>query len=395
MNAAFFHDHIFTRGPDGRYASNGGLPYRVLRRYLGAFDRLVVVGRVQDGDPAAGGARASPADGEGVEMACVEGASRLDLLAGRRVARHVREVLARTDCAIVRLPSLIGIQACREATRLGKPWLAEVVGCAWEALWHHGSVGGKVMAPAFALLTRRWVARAPFAIYVSERFLQARYPTRGRWVACSNVAIGPPDPAVLAARLARIEAEPAPRPLRLGLVGSLDTDYKGHGTALRALARLRAEGLDATLACLGVGSPDRWAALAASLGVADRVRFDGLLPAGAPVLAWMDGLDALVAPSLAEGLPRSLVEAMSRALPAVGAATGGIPELLDPALLHRRGDDAGLARLVAGLAASPDRRAGAARRNFARAADFTAEVLEARRAGQLAAFRDWAAGGAR
>jgi glycosyltransferase involved in cell wall biosynthesis len=42
----------------------------------------------------------------------------------------------------------------------------------------------------------------------------------------------------------------------------------------------------------------------------------------------LDSADLFVQPSRTEGLPRALVEAMARGLPAIGSDVGGIPELL-------------------------------------------------------------------
>ena len=39
-----------------------------------------------------------------------------------------------------------------------------------------------------------------------------------------------------------------------------------------------------------------------------------------------------------EGLPRALIEAMSRACPAIGSSTGGIPELLPSDAIFKRGN---------------------------------------------------------
>lgn len=44
---------------------------------------------------------------------------------------------------------------------------------------------------------------------------------------------------------------------------------------------------------------------------------------------WLDQLDLYIQPSFTEGLPRALIEAMSRGLPALASDVGGIPELLD------------------------------------------------------------------
>ena len=42
-----------------------------------------------------------------------------------------------------------------------------------------------------------------------------------------------------------------------------------------------------------------------------------------------DNIDVFIMPSLQEGLPRSMVEAMSRGCNVIGSRVGGIPELLD------------------------------------------------------------------
>ena len=47
------------------------------------------------------------------------------------------------------------------------------------------------------------------------------------------------------------------------------------------------------------------------------------------VFDWLETIDIYAQPSRQEGLPRALIEAMSRAVPAFGARTAGIPELLD------------------------------------------------------------------
>ena len=47
------------------------------------------------------------------------------------------------------------------------------------------------------------------------------------------------------------------------------------------------------------------------------------------IYIWLKGLDVYVQPSKQEGLPRSVIEAMSVGCPAIGSNLAGIPELLD------------------------------------------------------------------
>jgi glycosyltransferase involved in cell wall biosynthesis len=268
--------------------------------------------------------------------------------------------------------------------------MVEVVGCPWDALWNHGSLAAKLLAPRSYALTRRCIAMAPFALYVTQRFLQRRYPCSGETIGCSDAAVDPPAESVLAQRLETIDGTRNGRPWTLGMVGSADVNYKGHDTALKALRLLARSGLNVRLRCLGGGDPSRWRARARALGVDGLVEFTGTLPHGPAVFAWMDALDVFVIPSLQEGLPRALVEAMSRGLPAVGARTGGIRELIGPEYIHPRRDPRRMAEILERLLVRRGEMRSCAMRNWEAAKAFSPDVLDVARSRFLERFRRYA-----
>jgi glycosyltransferase involved in cell wall biosynthesis len=51
----------------------------------------------------------------------------------------------------------------------------------------------------------------------------------------------------------------------------------------------------------------------------------------------LDEIDIYIQPSRQEGLPRSLIEAMSRGCLCIGSEAGGIPELLESQYIHKTG----------------------------------------------------------
>ena len=330
MKALFAYDARFYSANANIY-SGVYFPASIWQRYLEHFDRLTVAAR--DGGSLVSGEEA------GLELSSTAGvtfellpnlSSPVGLLLTRhKVRKRMRSLVAGVDVVIARLPGQFGHLAIDCAEEQGKPWAVEVVGCAFDGLWHHGSLQGKLYAPVAFARMRRKLSRARFALYVTERFLQSRYPCKSGFIAnASNVALPPADVAVLEHRLRRLADSRVERPLRLGLIGSLQTRAKGVQTVIAALSAARADLPPVTFHVLGPGDQRPWRKLAEQSGIADIVFFEECLPPGAAVLKWLDTIDVYLQPSLQEGLPRALLEAMSRACPAIGSRRAGIPELL-------------------------------------------------------------------
>jgi glycosyltransferase involved in cell wall biosynthesis len=120
-------------------------------------------------------------------------------------------------------------------------------------------------------------------------------------------------------------------------------------------------------------------ARAASLGVADRVVFPGLID-DADLPALYGGATLVVQPSLEEGFGLPALEAMACGAPVIASRRGALPEVVAEAgLLVDPEDERALAAALARVLGSPEERAAIARRGVARAAEFTA----ARTAGRV------------
>jgi len=121
---------------------------------------------------------------------------------------------------------------------------------------------------------------------------------------------------------------------------------KGHAVLLRALGSVHQTHplLRWHLAIAGRGAEERSLRdVACAAGIADRVHLLGYRDDVGDLLA---GADVYAMPSLSEGLPLALLEAMAAGLPIVASAVGGIPEAARDgvhALLVPPDDDAALA----------------------------------------------------
>jgi glycosyltransferase involved in cell wall biosynthesis len=143
----------------------------------------------------------------------------------------------------------------------------------------------------------------------------------------------------------------------VGWVGRM-TAVKRTDDVLRALRRLVDRGVDAQLCLVGDG-PDRdhLERYAHELGVIRRCLFVGYQD---DVSRYYNAMDALLLPSVNEGTPVSVIEALAAQRPAVATRVGGVPDVIRDGVdgfLVEVGDADGLAERLAELAADPGRRA--------------------------------------
>ena len=127
---------------------------------------------------------------------------------------------------------------------------------------------------------------------------------------------------------------------------------------MRTLERLVESGVDARLLLVGDG-PDRDSLerYAHELGVARRCLFLGYQE---DVARWYDAIDVLLLPSVNEGTPVSVIEALAAERPAVATRVGGIPDVIRDGVdgfLVDSADPGELAARLAELAQDPPHRA--------------------------------------
>lgn len=379
MRMLFIHDNKFWHYR-GHYYSYGHFSYDLLwKRYLERFDEIVVGGRVIETENGKDVEKMAISDGDHVSFV---GLPNLLTVAGLaqypNAIMEIKKLLENTDYLVARLPSTLGDIACHIANKSGMKYATEVVGCAWDSLWNHGSLAGKLCAPISFLTEKHYVAKAPSVLYVSRHFLQNRYPNHHFNVGCPDSNIRVSDERVLKERLEKIE-QMSGKEIRLGLIASLKVGYKGHDTAILALEQILKTHPNVRLCFLGDGDPAKWSKLAKKHGTLDKVDFCGSLPGGDPVLHWLDDIDIFIMPSLQETLGRALIEAMSRGCPAIGGAGTAVPEQLPDDCIHERKNYKQLAEMVTYLIDHPEYMKLCAEENFVRAKKYSEEILEERR----------------
>lgn len=322
MNIVFAHDHKF-REYEEEFYSTGGLSDSVLSRYVEIFGNVTVVARIikkQQGDR-----NLSKIINKNVRIINSGWKGKKKLI----LEKEIKEC----DAVIARLPSFIGNKAIYYAKKYNKPYLIEVVGCAWDSMWNHSKLG-KIIAPYMFYKTRKNVKNSEFSLYVTNDFLQKRYPTNGISISCSDVVLAEHKEEVLQKRIENINVKKDK--CIIGTIAAVDVKYKGQESIIRALAKLNKDSaIKYEYHLVGGGDNTYLKTIAKKYGVLEEVKFLGTIP-HEEIFDWLDSIDIYAQPSKVEGLPRALVEAMSRSIPCLATNVGGMPELLSSKFLFSK-----------------------------------------------------------
>lgn len=176
----------------------------------------------------------------------------------------------------------------------------------------------------------RWQCKNAAAVaYVTREALQRRYPAKNKSVEFSFTSIDLLEEAYISSPR-EYEQLSLEKEVKLVITGNMQKTLKGHDVLLKAVSEVRNLGYNINLTIIGYGeNTDVFKNMAQELGIGQHVEFSGKVQNGAPLRAILDKADIFVLPSRQEGLPRALLEAMARGLPAIATRVGGTPELLD------------------------------------------------------------------
>ncbi len=273
------------------------------------------------------------------------------LLRNVRILRPLAAQIRSWGCDLVYSNSSVFAVGALAAVELGLPHV-----------WHLREFGRRDydLRPDFgARLSRLGFRTADAMIFVSHALRRAflgRTTPANVHVIYNGVA---PEAAFDERRRAAEALRDRRGPFTFVLVGRF-RESKGQAVALRALAQVAARCPAVRLLLVGGAGQtgdqdyfDQCRALAAELGVTDRVEFWGYIPD--PERAFLAADVALMC-SRSEAMGRVTAEAMSACRPVIGFDGGGTSELIDPGrtgLLYRGGPDA-LAECMTRYVAAPE-----------------------------------------
>lgn len=305
----------------GRYYTNGGFG-DYLNAMCQAFDRVILLCRLRMAAPTEGFYAVEHSNLEIVAVPALPtelgaiAVQPLVYLRGLKVAR-------RSDVIHARMPDWTGVTGSVVARVSGKPCFHQIIGdtaglARTIPLTKACGMGAGLRA---ALLLYDWCERRVSrgqVVFAQGQTAFEKHVRAGRRYLTLSTAHHLDD-------VGRVTPRCSQGRIRILTVGRLQS-VKNQQLLINALARLRREGAPWELRILGEG-PRRaeLERLAIDLGVAEHVALPGEVPHGPSLWEEYDRADIFALPSVSEGTPKVVLEAMARGCPVVASAVGGIP----------------------------------------------------------------------
>lgn len=341
------HAQMF-RAPDGTVWTNSVYDYKFFLRYLDVFDELRIITRMKEIDSSEIENKVR-VDGENIEFFS------LPFYRGPwqylrnyfNIKFKLKQSILGCNCAILRIPDQIPFQLFKELKKANIPCGIEVVAHSWD-LYAPGTIK-TVFRPFLRIY---WDRQQKYACknadgvsYVTERYIQKRYPSNINGTSKYRFETNYTSADLNEEFLFRSrEAEEFNKEfITLVHVSGINNTAKGHYELLNALSLLKNKNIKFKMIFVGGGTMlNYYKELSIKLLLEKEVKFVGNISNPHEIASILRKSDIFVFPSLTEGLPRVLLEAMATGLPCIATKVGGIPELLSERCLVEPKDIKGL-----------------------------------------------------
>lgn len=388
MNILFVSTYLFLE-EGGKYYSLPSSADAFFEKYLGVFDNVRVLGVPVS--PFLDRSKLVEITNPRITIRIIKSNARpKEIINDIEVYKSLKEEILKADALIVNPTSRKGALSIKLAKKYNKPYLIEMTGDGPHALSQTDNVIKKLYSPFFYYKTRRAIKNAKFGLYVSNEYLQKRYPISGEICSCADVVLKNIDESVLEKRLHRIAQFDQTKRVDIALIGFYQGKLKGIDTAIKALSRLPEA---YHLHILGNGTlqnRDKWITYGEKMGIKNRIHFPSPLPSSDDVLLWLDSMDFFILPTKSEGFGRCVAEAMSRGCPCFASNVCTMPELLEKECLFPVGDYVKLANLLESYSSNHCMMKKTSIRNFEESKEYEFEYLHNKRDLFLSKFKHYA-----
>ena len=390
LNLNFYHDTKIKYCQENLKYYNSGFNYNVWKRYLKTFDTLSVHTRLESISKSTDISE-SESSGPNVTFEPIKTYKGLKSIFNiKKIILEIEESINDQEYFIIRIPSIIGLIAGLLLIRKKKKYMVEVVGCARNAYLYRGDIVSKLIALPMYYLQKKVVRNASVASYITENYLSEIYKNNKIiYTGVSNVHYDSDKDVYNGIRKMELALNDNNDRgyYTVGLIGSLDVNYKGHLTAFKAVKFIKESGYNIHLKLVGPGNLKRWKRKINKLGIEDNIELVGKLPAGEAIDKYLKELDFYIQPSKTEGHGRALVEAVNNSCVCFGSNVGGIPETLNKDYLFKPGDYKGLSRMIIEHMNSQEKKIENIEKNYSKLVKYNPILIEKKREAALECYR--------
>lgn len=389
MKALVVADAHLYKTPDGKVWTKTIYGNDFWQRYLEVFDSIDIAARMCESsyEEVKGFLRV---DGDNISFKPMPMAR-----GGKEYIKHLPQILKRARevtkdevCAIVRLPSIIATFIYPHIVKQKIPHGIEVVANPNETF------SNPVIRKILTSQLKKAAQTANGAAYVTQFALQKQYPSYASTHGSDNDHFEEYYSSITLSPERICKPKRYEGKEKFSLVhtsNSISHDEKGHSVVIKVIKTLRDKGYDVEVNFIGDGSMrPTFEKMSEDLGIGNYVHFTGWLSSSDEVARVLSENDIFIFPSISEGLPRSVIEAMAVGLPCVASNVGGIPELVTEEYVFDPKDVDGFASAIEKLITHPKLMDEESLRSIQKASEYTTPVLQSRRNAFYSKIKDLA-----
>lgn len=383
MKALIVLENHFFLDDDNNVWCDRVVDYDYLKRYLNVFKNIIVTGRtkkIENLDE-----KKLLVSGEGVEfvpMPDFKGAKGLlrNLFALKNI---IKETTKQVNCVIYRAPTHIALFTYNEVIKQHKTLGLEFMMAA-DKMFDGDGIIKKILNRIIDKKAQKMCLKADGVAYVTEKILQKKYPCKA--------LVNSTNSKYFTTNYSSIDLEKdmyykqnwnindKPNIYEIIHTGYMDSYRKGQKVLLEAIKIVKDRGYNIRLTLIGDGiKREEFENLADDLGISEIVDFKGLIKNKQKILNILRKSHLFVFPTQSEGLPRTIIEAMSQGLPCISSPVDGIPELVEKEFLVKYDDITGYTNKIIELLNNWDRMIEVSERNYKKSLEYEKSILEERR----------------
>lgn len=307
--------------------------YNFLKRYMTSFSEVIVCGRTDEVNDGKYKLKVSGPHVSFKKLPNFYGIKGL-IKNIHKIRKLIKNYTKEVDSVLYRVPTPLSLFTYKIVLKQNKALGVEFMISA-DKMIEGKSIIKKFLNRRIDNIAKDICKKANGVSYVTDYVLQQKYPSK-------SIILGKETDEFFSTNYSTIELEKSnfelrkwnksKKPVEYKIIhtGFMDTYRKGQDILIRALKILIDKGYNVNLTLIGDGNKrEEFEKIAKDLNIEKKVNFVGSIKDKQKIFDYLKNSHLLVFPTEAEGLPRTIIEAMAVGLPCVSSPVDGIIELLD------------------------------------------------------------------